>query len=238
MRRRRRRAGNDLRADSDGGIAIERPNAGRHLVKNDTQREKIGTAVLQITENLFRRQIGRRSHQISAARDLRRKAGNAEVAELYLTFGGHQNIGGFHVTMNDPGAMGLAECGGEVAGPHRDARQWQRACVENGFQRFPLNIFHNEIRRALFVRADIVEGDDVGMREAADDLGFAEKLLLEIAGTKSMKKGFQSDDASNNRVAGFIDTAGGAHAKWFDNFVSILWSVHKLFVTRNMRRNC
>jgi hypothetical protein len=53
-----------------------------------------------------------------------------------------------------------------------------------------------------------------------------------------MKKGFQSDDASNNRVAGFIDTAGGAYAKWFDNFVSILWSVHKLFVTRNVRPNC
>jgi len=237
MRRRQRRAGNDLRADSDRGIAVERPNAGRHLVKNDTQREQVGTAVLRITENLFRRQIGRSSHQISAARDLRRKAGNAEVAKLYLTFRGHQNIGGFHVAMNDLGAMGLAECGGEVARPHRNTCKRQRALFENGFQRVPLDIFHNEIRRALFVRADIVEGNDVGMREAANDLGFAEKLLLEIAGTKTMKKGFQRDDASNKRVAGFIDTAGGAHANRFDNFVTILWSVHKPFVTRNVRPN-
>src|SRR3984893_5723373 len=136
--------------------------------------------------------------------------------------------------MNDVGAMGSAECGGQITCPRRDARKGQRTGVENGFQRFPLDIFHNEIRCAVFVRADIVEGNDVGMREAADDLGFAEKLLLQIAGAKTLKKGFQSDDASNNRVAGFIDTAGGADAKWFDNFVSILWSVHNLFETRNV----
>jgi len=112
MRWRRGRAGNDLRADGVDGIAIERPNSGRHLVKDDPQREEVGTAVLQISENLFRRKIARSSHQNSAARDLRRKVGNAEVAELYLTFGGHENIGGFHVAMNDLGAMGLAECGG------------------------------------------------------------------------------------------------------------------------------
>jgi hypothetical protein len=34
---------------------------------------------------------------------------------------------------------------------------------------------------------------------------------------------------------GFIDTAGCADAQSFDNFVSILWSVHKLLVTKNMR---
>ena len=71
MRWRRRRAGNDLRADGVDGIAVERLNAGGHLVKDDTQREEVGTAVLQISENLFRREIGRSSHQISAARDLR-----------------------------------------------------------------------------------------------------------------------------------------------------------------------
>lgn len=54
VRRRRRRAGNDLPADGADGIAIKRPDAGRHLVKNDTQREEVGTAVLRITENLFR----------------------------------------------------------------------------------------------------------------------------------------------------------------------------------------
>lgn len=153
-------------------------------------------------------------------------------------FGGHENIGGFHVAMNDLGAMGLAECGGKIARPQRDARKRQRAGVEKGFQRFPLNIFHNEIRRAVFVRADIVEGNDAGMREAADDLGFAEELLLEIAGTKTSKKGFQSDGASNKRVTGLIDTAGGAHAERFDNFVSILWIVHKPRVRRNVRPHC
>jgi len=76
------------------------------------------------------------------------------------------------------------------------------------------------------------------MRKAADNLGLAEKLLLEIARTKTSKKGLQSDSASNNRVIGFIDTAGGAHAKSFDNFVSILLSVHKPLVTRNVRTHC
>ena len=238
MRRRRRRAGNDLRADGADRIAIEGPNAGRHLVKNDTQREKVGTGVLQITENLFRGEIGRSSHQIAAARDLRGKVGNAEVTELYLTFGGHENIGGFHVAMNDLGAMGSAECGRQDRPPTPRREEGQGTGVKNGFQRFPLNIFHNQIRCAVFVRADIVESNDVGMREAADDLGFAEKLLLEIAGTKTLKKGFQSDGAPNKRVAGFIDTAGGARAKRFDNFVSILRSVHKPLVTRNVRRDC
>ena len=66
--------------------------------------------------------------------------------------------------------------------------EWK--AVEKGLQRFPLDIFHNEIRRALAVGADVVKGHDVGMRQAADDLGFAEKLLLEIAGAKTTKQGF------------------------------------------------
>ncbi len=146
----------------------------------------------------------------------------------------HENVGGFHVAMNDLGAVGLAEGGREITRPHRDARKRQRTGVQNGFQRFSLNIFHNEIRRSVFVRADIVEGDDVGMREAADDLDFAEKLLLEITGTKTLQEGFQSYGASNKRVAGFINATGRAGAKLFDDLVSILRSVHKLLITRNM----
>jgi len=190
MRRRRRGAGNDLRADGADRIATEGPNAGRHLVENDTQREKVGTAVLQMTENLFRGKIGRSSQQISAAGGLRRKAGNAEVAQLHLMLGSNENIGGFHVAMNDFGAMGLAQCCGKIARPHGYARKRQRAGVEKRLQRFALNIFHDEIRRAVLVGADIEEGHDVGMREAANDLGFAEELLLEIAGAKTSKQGF------------------------------------------------
>ena len=125
-----------------------------------------------------------------------------------------------------------------MASPRRDARKRQRTGFENGFQRFPLNIFHNQIRRAVFVLANIIEGNDVGMREAADNPGFAEKLLLEIARTKTSKKGFQSDGASNERVMGFIDTAGGAQAEGFDNFVAILLSTHRLPVTTNVRPHC
>ena len=239
MRRRRwRRAGNDLRADGAEGIAIEGPNAGRHLVKHDTQREEVGTGVLQITENLFRREISRSSQQIAAARYLGGNMRNAEVTELYLTFGGDKNIGGFHVAMNDLGAMGLAQCGGEIARPLCDAGKRQTTVFKNGFQRFPLNIFHDEIRCAIFVCADIIKCNDVGVREAADDLGFADKMSLEIARTKTLKKGFQSDGAPNKCVAGFVDTAGGAHTKRFDNLVSILWSVHKPLVTRIVRPNC
>jgi len=190
MRGRQRGAGNDLRAYGLDGIAAEGPLAGRHLVKNDTQREKIGTSVLQITENLLRREISRSAHQITAARGLRRKARNPKIPELHLLIEGHENIGGLHVAMNDIGAMGLAECGREIARPHGGASYGQRGAVEKGLQCFPLNIFHNKIRRALAVGAHIVKGHDVGMRQAADDLGFAEKLLLEIVGAKTTKQGF------------------------------------------------
>jgi hypothetical protein len=172
------------------GFAIEWPLAGRHLVENYAQREKIGTAVLDITENLFGREISRSAHQISAAGDLRRKAGDAEVSELHFFVEGHENIGGFHVAMNDIGAMGLAECAREIACPLGGADDRQRAGVEKRLQCFALDIFHNEIRRAFAVGADVEKGHDVGMREAADDLSFAEKLLLEIAGSKTTKQGF------------------------------------------------
>jgi hypothetical protein len=209
---------------------MEGPNASRHLVENDTQREEVGTAVLQMAENLFRGEIGRSSEQISAAGGLRGKAGNAEIAELHLMFGSYENIGGLHVAMNDIGAMGLAECGGEISRPHGDSRKRQRAGVERGFQRFALNVFHDEIRRAVLVGANIEKGHDVGMREATDNLGFTEELLLEIAGAKTLKKGFYSDGAPDESVAGFIDTAGGARAEHLEDFVTVLWSAHKLRV--------
>src|SRR5580658_8029663 len=151
MRWRQRGAGNDLRAYGLDGIAIERPLARRHLVKNYAQREKIGTAILQTTENLFRREISRSTHQIAATGGLRRKAGNAEIPEFHLLIEGHENIGGLHVAMDDIGSMGLAEGSREIARPHSGASYGQRGRVEKGLQCFPLNIFHNEIRRPLTV---------------------------------------------------------------------------------------
>src|SRR5208282_1630280 len=190
MRGRQRGAGNDLRAYGFDGIAVEGPFAGRHLVKNDAQREKIGAAILQITENLFRREISRSAHQIAATGGLRRKAGNAEIPEFHLLIEGHEDIGGLYVAMNDIGAMGLAEGARKVPRPHGGASYRQRASVEEALQCFSLDIFHNEIGRTLAVGADIEKGHNVGMREAADDLGFAEKLLLEIPGAKTAKQGF------------------------------------------------
>ena len=155
------------------------------------------------------------------------KACHAKISKLYLTFWRDENVGGFYVAVNDIGLMRTAECRGEVAGPESYAREREGTRGEKPFQSFSLDIFHHEIRHTVFVRADVVESDDIGMREAADNLRLADKLLLKIAGTKTLEKRLQSDCSADKRVASFVDTASGADTERFDDFVSIVCSVHE-----------
>ena len=180
-----------------------------------------------ISEDLFGREVGRSSHDAAAAGDLRGKPCHAKISKLYLTFWRDENVGGFYIAVNNVGPMREAECRGEVPGPESNAREREGTSGENSFQCFSLDIFHHEIGHTVFVRADVVESDNVGMRETTDNLRLADKLLLKIAGTKTLEKSFQSDCSADKRVASFVDTARGAHTERCDDFVSIVSSVHE-----------
>src|SRR5271168_3031534 len=130
--------------------------------------------------------------------------------------------------MNNFGAMRAAERGGQIAGPYRNTRKRQGSGGKHPFQRLSLDILHDQIRDAVFVDARIVERDDVGMREAADNLRLARELLLEVAGTKALKKRLQSDDAPDDGIARLLDAAGRAPAERLEKLVSVVHTVHKV----------
>src|SRR5262249_8941436 len=106
LRGRRRIGGDDLGTDGADGSAVGRTNAGGHLVEDDSERKKIGADVLRLAVNLLGREIGRGADEFSGAGNLGGEASDAEIAELHVAVFGDEDVGGFHVAVNDSGAVG------------------------------------------------------------------------------------------------------------------------------------
>jgi len=68
--------------------------------------------------------------------------------------------------------------------------------------------------------AELVDGDDVGMLEGAGGTRFLIEALEKIRlRALAAGDGLQGDEAVNERIAGFIDSAHGAASEFGDDFV-------------------
>src|SRR5262245_12464498 len=113
--------------------------------------------------------------------------------------------------MDDAGFVSPAERARQVAGPDASA------CKRNGtllchyhVERFARDVFGDQVSAAILIDAEVVDGNDVGMGEAAEDLGFAEKLLLEIGKSKAGGKVFEDNGSIYQGVFCFVHTTGSA----------------------------
>ena len=162
--------------------------------------------------NLFWRQIGRGAHQAARAGHLRGESSDSEVTKFYVAVLGDQNICRLDVAVDNPGAMSTGQRSSQIGSPSAGAWERYRRFREDLLQRFPGYILHHQISDVPFFDADVVEVDDRRMRQLADNLRFAQELLLFGGRAKRVDQGLQRHRAPQDRVARFIDTAGGATA--------------------------
>jgi len=191
VRRRRRLLGDDLSADGGDRGAVERANPGDQLIQDNTDGKNVRAIVLRFAFDLLGREISGRADETGRAGNLRGEASDAEVAEFDLAIVGHEDVGGLYVTVNDAGFVSTGERAGKIAGPDTGASQRHGAFFgQDGVESFAGYVFGDEIGGAVVVGAEVVDRNNVGMGEAAEDLRFAKKLLLQFGRAKAGDKSF------------------------------------------------
>src|SRR5260370_19456633 len=81
------------------------------------------------------------------------------------------------------------------------------------------DVFHEEVGSAELIDADIIELQDSGMRELADNLRFTQELLFEVL-AEGINESLEGHDAANDIVTSFIDPARGSGADQFQSLVA------------------
>ena len=132
---------------------------------------------------------------------------------------GDEDVGGFDVAVDDAGAMGGVERVGDFDADFEKAFEFERAAGDDVLESGAVEKFHGD-EGAAVVFADVVDRADVGMVQGGGGAGFAleaiERLWIvrEIVGEK-----FESDEAAEAGVFGFVDDAHSAAAEFFDDAV-------------------
>ena len=124
-------------------------------------------------------EVGRRSgHQPRLGqRRVGRGARNAEVGQLHLAVGRHQDVGGLHVAVHDPGAVRGGQCAGDLGEDRRGVVGAEPAAPADQLgQVGALDVLHHQPLVALPVDGlldQVEDRDDVGVVELGGQLGLA-----------------------------------------------------------------
>src|SRR5260370_21301985 len=89
------------------------------------------------------------------------------------------------------------------------------------FQRFAGDVLHHQEGSTLLVDSHVVQLDDARIGKPADDLRFAEELLLE-AFAETVQEGLDGDSAANDVVPRFFDATRGAGTEVSESLVAVL----------------
>ena len=186
-RQRRSQAGEigrvTLQAGERGiGIALadERDAPGQALVEHEAEGVQVGAAVEAASAHLLRGQVLGGAHHHVVARQVIAAVeplGDTEVGEQHPTVRRHQDVAGLDVAVDEPGAVCGVERGSDAGSDvDRQLRAEARLHVEQLAQALAVDELHDDGLATGFCE-HVVDGDDVGMREAGDGDGFATKAL-------------------------------------------------------------
>ncbi len=152
------------------GLAEKRDAAGEALVEHETERVEVGTTVELLAADLLGRQVLGRAHHDVVAREVclggLQTLGDTEVGQQHPAVGGHHDVAGLDVAVDEARFMGVVERGGDA-----------RADVAGEFGAQPLlgveylaqalafdQLHHDRLAPVLFEH--VVDGDDVRVVEA------------------------------------------------------------------------
>jgi hypothetical protein len=225
-RERRRLLAQDRRHRLGAGGAFERPLAREHLEEHDAEGEDVRPVVHRVAANLLGRHVADRAHHhaglgstsdhrrrrrlAAAGADRRDLAGETEVEDLHVPVARDEHVLGLQVAMDDALRMRGREALGNLTGVFRGALRRERPGFERLAKRLSLEQLHDgEVLPRGF--AEIVNGEDVRMRERRDGHGLALEPRAGVGvGGEAWRKDLDGDVAIQLRVAGAIDLAHAA----------------------------
>ena len=226
--------------DDAAGVSAKGKRARRHFVEDDAEGEEVAASVEIFAADLFGRHVGDGAERAAWAgemffpRTLRCRGvgngvaadgsgagnfGEAEVENFRVAALGDEDVGGLDIAVNDAGVVSGVEGVGAVDADFEEAFEFERVRGDDVLERGAVEKFHGD-EGAAVVFADVVDGADVGMVQRGGGTRFTfesfERLRVvgEIVGEK-----FESDEAAEARVFGFVDDAHSATAEFFDDAV-------------------
>ena len=205
----------DRRHRFGGGVALERTPAGEHLEQHRAQREDVGAVIDPGAAHLLGRHVADRAenHARLGPTGHRRRVGagalggQPEVEDLDAAVARDEEVVRLQIAMHDLLVVRGGQADGDLdADLDRLARRG-RSSLEPLPQRLALEQLRHGIGRSL-VHADVMNGEDVRVRERRDRLGFALEAGAAIRVLRNQRrKDLDGDVAIETGVAGAIHLA-------------------------------
>ena len=203
-----------LHADGPAVGALVRQVAGKQLVQHDTQAIEVAAAVDLFAAQLFRAHVlrgadagaftGQRGTGIHGA-------GDAEIRQQATAIGAAQDVVGLYVAMDHALCMRVVQRTGNVV---HDAQRGM--AVERGALRWrdgaELFVLHRDVGGAIG-RADVVDGDDVGVVQLRGDARFLQKPFTQYrVGRHGRRQDLQRDLSAQGILRGEVNLGHAARA--------------------------
>lgn len=137
-----------MRHDQLRRRAREGHNAGDHLVGDNRQRIEIATPIDTLRRRLFRRNILRRPHKNTGAREplAIRRLRNAEIGQQHAPFDIDQDIVRLDIAVHRSLGVSMVErIGDRSDNADGDCQPQRAALADDCVQRSPAHIFHRNV---------------------------------------------------------------------------------------------
>ena len=162
--------------------------AGQQNVQQHTQRVDIGRGRDGLAQDLFGRRVFGCEDAAGHARQVGtleagirfEQLGDAEVEQLHLAFRGDQDVGRLDVTMDYEVGMRLADGRAHIEKQTKSCFHSQLLFVAPGVDADAAHVLEHQVDAAVGCTAGIEQSRDVGVRKAAQDLGFTQKPFTQM----------------------------------------------------------
>ncbi|MNP05641.1 hypothetical protein D3C76_975960 [compost metagenome] len=154
--------------------------AGEDFVEHHAEGIEVGAAVDLLAARLLRAHVAGRADGETGLGELGailQGLGDAEVREHRRAIGAEQDVGRFHIPVDQALGMGIAERRSDLAQPE-DALLRRHALGDALFERAVGQVLHGHVVVAADM-ADVMDGDRVRMAEPRQGLALAQKAFAE-----------------------------------------------------------
>jgi hypothetical protein len=140
-------------------------------------------------------------------------AGEAEVEDADAAVVADHDVVGLEVAVDEADGVGGGEAVAGLGEHAEDLGAGPRLLVEPAAQRDAGDELHRDVDLAVGGGADVVDADDVGVREAGEGLGLAQQAALALGVAGAVAQDLDRDLAIEGLVEGGVDDAHAAAAE-------------------------
>jgi hypothetical protein len=177
-------------------------SARRHdLIQDGSRGEHVGAVVDGVSLHLLRRHVIQGAEKITGLRHVRTGyPSDAEVENLEYTLLVHHDVRRFDVAVYDARTVGIRQPIAQRLHPLQPPCERHRAIAGEAIEGVALDVLHRQ-EGASLVLANVVDGHDIWMTQAASGPSLMGEALAQFGGIEAISKELDGDKPVYRRVA-------------------------------------